>query len=88
MGRVPVGVVQGDLAQHPALRVHRRLPELGRVHLAEALEPLDRVVLDLAAGLGAEPEGAFYLFFRVDTFFDETTRDSVALCARLIAGSR
>ena len=31
--------------QRPRLRVHRRLPELVGVHLAEALEALDRDVL-------------------------------------------
>ena len=31
-----------------------------------------------------QPDGAFYLFFRVDSFYDETMRDSVALCARLL----
>ena len=33
------------------------------------------------------PDGAFYLFFRVDSFFDERTADSVALCARLLEES-
>src|ERR1700733_15697439 len=36
-------VVQGYLEQHPAGRVHRRLPQLLGVHLAEALEPLHAV---------------------------------------------
>ena len=31
-----------------------------------------------------QPDGAFYLFFRVDSLFDDTMRDSVALCARLL----
>ena len=31
-----------------------------------------------------EPEGAFYLFFRVDGFFDADTPDSVTLCTRLL----
>ena len=31
-----------------------------------------------------EPEGAFYLFFRVDRWFDEGRVDSVALCTSLI----
>ncbi len=30
------------------------------------------------------PAGAFYLFFRVDAFFDEDAPDSVTLCQRLI----
>lgn len=34
-----------------------------------------------------QPDGAFYLFFRVDSFFDEKTRDSVSLCARLLEES-
>ena len=36
-----------DAQQGPRLRVHRRLPELVGVHLAEALEPLDGQVLDV-----------------------------------------
>ena len=32
------GVLDGDLHEHAVLRVHRRLPELLGVHLAEALE--------------------------------------------------
>ena len=31
-----------------------------------------------------QPDGAFYLFFRIDGFFDQTMRDSVTLCARLL----
>ena len=38
------GVVERDLEQQPGLRVHRGLPELGGVHLAETLEPLHAVV--------------------------------------------
>lgn len=30
------------------------------------------------------PEGAFYLFFRVDAFFDDEAPDSVAFCRRLL----
>src|SRR5512133_3569044 len=60
------GVVEGDLEQDPGLRVHRGLPQLGRVHLAEALEALDRVVLDLAAGGGAGLEDGFLLLVGVD----------------------
>lgn len=30
------------------------------------------------------PEGAFYLFFRIDRFFDADTPDSIALCRALI----
>src|SRR5213593_1370407 len=40
----PVGscsVLQRDLLEHAALRVHRRFPELLGLHLGEALEPLD-----------------------------------------------
>src|ERR1700759_152226 len=37
-------VVAGDLAEHPHRRVHRGLPQLLGVHLAEALVPLDAVV--------------------------------------------
>src|SRR4051812_1928405 len=42
-GEQPIGergVVERDAEERPALRVHRRLPELGGVHLSEALEPL------------------------------------------------
>jgi aspartate aminotransferase len=31
-----------------------------------------------------EPEGAFYLFFRIDDFFDADTPDSVSVCTRLL----
>ena len=31
-----------------------------------------------------QPDGAFYLFFRVDPFYDETMPDSVTLCGRLL----
>ncbi len=41
------GVLDVDPQQRPRLRVHRRLPELVGVHLAEALEALDGQVLDL-----------------------------------------
>src|SRR5204863_9430820 len=40
------GVVDLDPQEHPRLGVHRRVPELVGVHLAEALEPLDAQVLD------------------------------------------
>src|SRR3954463_2154759 len=60
------GVLEGYLQQDPGLRVHRGLPQLGRVHLAEALEPLDGVVLDLAALLGTEAERALLLLVGVD----------------------
>src|SRR4030067_633294 len=43
-GKNPVGlggVDDGDLEEDPPLRVHRRLPELGRGHLAQALVALD-----------------------------------------------
>ena len=39
------GVVDLDPQERPRLRVHRRLPELVGVHLAEALEALDGEVL-------------------------------------------
>src|SRR5918995_3209093 len=38
-------VVQGYLQQDPVGRVHRRLPQLGRVHLAETLVARVRLVL-------------------------------------------
>src|SRR5689334_16238707 len=38
------GVVEGDLAQHPHRRIHRGLPQLLGVHLAQTLVPLDTVV--------------------------------------------
>ena len=31
-----------------------------------------------------EPEGAFYVYFRVDSFFDDEVRDATAWCSRLI----
>ncbi|HEX6588266.1 MAG TPA: pyridoxal phosphate-dependent aminotransferase [Longimicrobiales bacterium] len=34
-----------------------------------------------------QPDGAFYLFFRVDAFFDDRCADSVTLCARLLEES-
>jgi len=44
-----------------------------------------RLFRDLLPGVDfVEPAGAFYLFFRVDSFYDDTMRDSVALCARLL----
>lgn len=44
-----------------------------------------RLFGDLLPGVEfVQPDGAFYLFFRVDSFFDESTSDSVALCARLL----
>src|SRR2546426_6666454 len=39
------GVLQRDLLQHPGLRVHRRIPELLGIHLAEPLESLDLELL-------------------------------------------
>src|SRR3954452_24687631 len=39
------GVVQGDPQQHPVARVHRRLPQLLGVHLAQALVALDALLL-------------------------------------------
>src|SRR4051794_41028290 len=44
-------IIQGDLEQHPLLRVHRGVPQLLRVHLTQALEPLDRVLGQLLAAL-------------------------------------
>src|SRR6476661_1419439 len=41
------GVVSIDAEKRPRLRVHRRLPELVGIHLAETLEALDREVLDV-----------------------------------------
>ena len=32
-----------------------------------------------------QPDGAFYLFFRTDAFYDADAPDSVALCARLLS---
>ena len=31
-----------------------------------------------------EPEGAFYVYFRVDSFFDDQVRDATAWCSKLI----
>lgn len=31
-----------------------------------------------------QPDGAFYLFFRIDAFYDEEAADSIALCTRLL----
>lgn len=48
----------------------------------------ERLMADFAEHLPEveyfEPEGAFYLFFRVDGFFDEEAPGSVALCTRLL----
>ena len=44
-----------------------------------------RLFAELLPGVEyVQPDGAFYLFFRVDARFDETMRNSVALCARLL----
>lgn len=44
-----------------------------------------RLLEELLPGVEyVRPDGAFYLFFRVDSFFDESRPDSVALCARLL----
>jgi hypothetical protein len=40
-------VVDRGLQQHPALRVHRGLPQLARRHLAETLEALDAASLGI-----------------------------------------
>ena len=36
-------VVEGDLAQHPDVGIHRRLPKFLGVHLTKTLVPLDTV---------------------------------------------
>ena len=47
-----------------------------------------RLFAELLPGVEfVQPDGAFYLFFRVDSFFDERTRGSVELCARLLEES-
>src|ERR671911_1624895 len=47
-------VVQGHLEQDPGGRVHRGLPQLLGIHLAQALVALDAALLgQLLAGLGA-----------------------------------
>ena len=52
-------VVEGDLEQDAVRRVHRGVPQLVGVHLAEALVALDRVLLgQLAAGLDARRPSA------------------------------
>ncbi|MEN8377069.1 MAG: pyridoxal phosphate-dependent aminotransferase, partial [Gemmatimonadota bacterium] len=47
-----------------------------------------RLLADFAEhlpGVGyIEPEGAFYLYFRIDGFFDESAPDSVTLCTQLL----
>jgi aspartate aminotransferase len=44
-----------------------------------------RLFAELLPGVEyVQPDGAFYLFFRVDARFDDSMRDSVALCARLL----
>src|SRR3954451_4517648 len=48
------GVVEGDLAEDAVLLVHRRDAQLLGVHLAEALEALDRVVADALAVVAAQ----------------------------------
>jgi len=68
----------GDPMQRPQVRemvarfAHRRdlVCRLFREHLPDVQFPT--------------PEGAFYLFFRVDSFFHDGAADSVALCARIL----
>src|SRR5215472_10935153 len=56
------GVVQGHLQEQAVRRVHRGLPQLVGVHLAETLVALDAVVLvDLLAGLQARGHQAVAL---------------------------
>src|SRR5215212_207933 len=47
------GVVQRDLQEHPVRRVHRGLPQLLGVHLAEALVALDALFLGQLLARGA-----------------------------------
>src|SRR3972149_9873793 len=59
------GVLYGHLQKAPLLRVHRRLPELVRVHLAEALVPLDgQALLPEIEYVVHEPLVGPYLRFR------------------------
>src|SRR3954468_23270471 len=56
------GVVQRDLQEHPVGRVHRGLPQLLGVHLAEALVALDALFLrKLLARLAARLDEALEL---------------------------
>src|SRR3954453_8970443 len=54
-------IIQGDLEQHPLLRVHRGVPQLLCVHLAEALEPLNGILGQLLAALDAGRDQAVAL---------------------------
>src|ERR1051326_7058371 len=59
------GVVQGDLAEDAVLLVHRGDAQLLGVHLAEALEALDRVLADALAALPAHLDQRVALTVRV-----------------------
>src|SRR3954468_21459442 len=58
-------VVEGDLAEDPVLLVHRGHAKLLGVHLAEALEALDRVLADALAALPAHLDQRVALAVRV-----------------------
>ncbi len=78
-------------SQLAALAAYRK-PEQTDAAVAEMLAAFrrrrDLVVRRMANGLPGwryvEPEGAFYLFFRIDDAFSEETPDSVSLCSRLL----
>ena len=78
-------------SQHAAIAAYTATPEQEAElrSMAEAFgKRRDRVVELLEAHLpGTErvaPEGAFYLFFRADQWYDDARPDSVALCKWLI----
>jgi len=51
-------------------------------HRRERLTTMFRRHLPQAAFVS--PDGAFYLFFRIDSFFDEQRRDSISFCSWLL----
>ncbi|MBI4409058.1 MAG: pyridoxal phosphate-dependent aminotransferase [Gemmatimonadetes bacterium] len=78
-------------AQHAAVAAYSAEPlEAESVHaMAETFHRRRDLLLSLFAEhlpqvSYVRPEGAFYLFFRTDRFYDDAAPDSVAFCARLL----
>lgn len=78
-------------AQYAALAAYQASPEEQAQVAAMATEfqarrdlVVRRLTGDLPGTSYVAPEGAFYLFFRVDQWYDETRPDSIALCTALI----
>lgn len=65
---------QSDRTVDEMVRAFRRRRDLVVRLVREHLPDLEFV----------EPEGAFYLFFRVDPYFDDDCPDSTALCAEIL----